>query len=161
MDKYYVFTDGASKNNQSKDRKGSYAVYFPENPELNISKVLDGKQTNNAGELSAIYYGIIKLVTNVNVEKEIVVISDSMYSINCITKWSKNWEKNNWKKSDGKEIQNKSLIKKIYYLVKNLNIKFQHQKAHKTSPKDKDSIEYFLWKGNFMADQLANEALGY
>ena len=153
---YYFFTDGSAKGNQTKHATGGFGVYFPENPELNISTKLKGKVTNNIAELSAVYYGITKLITNVNVKKQIVIVSDSQYLINSISKWAKGWEKNNWKKSDGKPVQNLELVQNIYYLVNNLNIKFLHQRSHKTAPKDKDSDSYFFWDGNDKADKLAN-----
>ena len=111
---------------------------------------------NNVAELSAVYYGILKFITRIKNTKQIVIVSDSKYVIDSITKWAKNWEKKDWKKSDGKIIQNLDLIKKIYYLVNNLNIKFLHQRAHKTPPKDKESDTYFFWDGNDKADKLAN-----
>lgn len=155
-DNYYFFTDGSSKGNQYKNPIGGYGVYFPENPELNISEKLQGKVTNNIAELSGVYFGILKLITNLNIKKQIVIVSDSQYLINSITKWAKGWEKNNWIKSDGKPVQNLELIKKIYYFVNNLNIKFLHQRSHKFPPKDKDSDKYFFWEGNDKADKLAN-----
>lgn len=153
---YYFFTDGSSKGNQFKNPTGGFGVYFPQNPELNISKKLEGKVTNNIAELSAVYYGILKLIRKVKVTKPIIIVSDSKYIIDSITKWAKGWEKNNWKKADGNSVQNEVLIKKIYYLVNNLNIKFLHQRAHKSPPKDKNSSEYFFWEGNDKADKLAN-----
>ena len=77
------------------------------------------------------------------------------YLIDSISKWAKGWEKKEWTKSDGKPVQNIELIKKIYYLVNNLNIKFLHQRSHKAPPKDKDSDAYFFWDGNDKADRLA------
>ena len=84
-------------------------------------------------------------------KKEIIIYTDS------ITKWTKNWKKNNCKKADNKPIQNLELVKKLYYLAKNLKVGFKHVKAHTSSP-DKDSDEYFEWYGNYMADKLAVQA---
>ena len=36
-----------------------------------------------------------------------------MYSINCITKWGKNWKKNNWITAGKKPVKNQELIKTI------------------------------------------------
>ena len=155
-DYYYFFTDGSSKGNQYKNPTGGYGVYYPENPELNISKKLEGKVTNNIAELTAVYDGITTLVNNIKVDRQIVIVSDSMYIINSITKWAKGWEKNNWTKSDGKPVQNLELIKNIYELVNNLNIKFLHQRSHKQPPKDEESDSYFFWDGNDKADKLSN-----
>ena len=79
-------------------------------------------------------------------KKEIIIYTDS------ITKWTKNW-----KKADNKPIQNLELVKKLYYLAKNLKVGFKHVKAHTSSP-EKDSDEYFEWYDNYMADKLAVQA---
>ena len=154
-----IFTDGSTFNNQSKDKSKARAgvgVFFGDNDKRNMSKKLKTKKvTNQVAELMAIYYAINKALTTTDVyEKTIHIYSDSMYSINCITTWSKSWEKNNWKKSDGTKIENKKIIKKLYYLYNNLDIKFTHVKAHKKEP-SKDSEKYFKWYGNNKADYLA------
>ena len=43
--------------------------------------------------------------------------------------------------------------------MKTLNIKFIHVKAHTKEPINKDSQEYFIWYGNYMADKLAVNAV--
>jgi len=158
MENYYFFTDGCCLNNQGKHKRGGYGVYYPENQKLNLSVKID-KPTNNKAELSAIYYGLINLITSVKVKKPIVIISDSKYSIDCITKWAKGWEKTNWKKRNGKEVLNLDLIKKIYYLYQNIGFKFKHVNSHQDEPDDKISDAYFNWKGNMMADKLANDSV--
>ncbi len=45
----------------------------------------------------------------------------------------------------------------LYYLSKNLDVKYTHVSAHKSEP-NPDSDEYFNWYGNFWADKLAVEA---
>ena len=80
-----------------------------------------------------------------------------------MTKWACNWEKNNWQKYDfrkkkNKPILNKELIEELYKLYKSHNIKFNHVKAHKLQPSNKNSIEYKHWYGNKMADKLATNA---
>ena len=116
------------------------------------------KVTNQVCELLACIKGLETIITTQNIGKnEIIIYTDSMYIINSITEWAKNWEKNNWKKADNKPIQNLELVKKLYYLAKNLKVGFKHVKAH-TNPLEKDSDEYFEWYGNYMADKLAVQA---
>lgn len=158
MENYYFFTDGCCLNNQGKNKRGGYGVYYPHNPELNLSVKVD-KPTNNKTELSAIYYGILNLITSIKVNKPIVIVSDSKYSIDCITKWAKGWEKNKWKKKFNKEIQNLELIKKIYFIYLNIGFTFKHINSHQEEPEDKISDAYFHWHGNMMADKLANESI--
>ncbi len=65
--------------------------------------------------------------------------------------------KSKLEKSDNKPIQNSDLVKKLYFLAVNLNVKFKHVKAHTSAP-PVDSPDYADWFGNFMADKLAVEA---
>jgi ribonuclease HI len=163
MNKIIVFTDGAVPNNQSKNiKKGGIGVYFGKDDERNISLSLhetkDQKVTNQVCETMACIMALETLVSTQKIgKKEIVICTDSMYLVNSITEWANGWEKNNWKKADGKPVQNIELIKKLYYLSKNLKVTYQHVKAHRKAPPI-DSDEYFEYYGNYMADKLASDA---
>jgi ribonuclease HI len=158
-----IFTDGAVPNNQKAgNRKGGSGVFFgiddPRNISWGIKETPTVKVTNQVCELSACIMALETLISTEKIgKKEIIICTDSMYIINSITLWAKNWEKNNWKKADNKIIENVTLVKKLYYLSKNLKIGYKHVKAH-TSPPDENSEEYFEWFGNYMADKLAVEA---
>ena len=39
-----------------------------------------------------------------------------------------------------------------------MNIKFMHIHSHQKEPKNKHSLEHFLWKGNYIADKLAKKS---
>ena len=158
-----IFTDGATPNNQNKGnvgRTGGVGVFFgdddPRNISIKLKETKSLKVTNNVCELTACLMGIISIITTSNInDTSIIIYSDSKYVIDSITKWSKNWEKNGWLKSDGKPVDNLDLIKKIYYLYLNHNIKFIHVNSHTKEPSDKTSEKYKLWYGNKMADKLA------
>ena len=161
MGKIKIFTDGSSLNNNNKEnRSGGIGVFFGIDDPRNISKKLKtSKITNQVAELLACYEGIITLITTQNLDsKKIYIYTDSKYLIDSITKYAIDWEKNEWKKKKNKEISNLDLIKKIYYLYQNVNIKFKHINSHQKEPKDKNSKEYKLWFGNMMADKLATDA---
>jgi len=152
-----VFTDGACSNNGKENAKAGIGVYFGENDPRNVSKRIDGKQTNNTAELSAIIevFNILTEGTYIKdkIKKynEINIYTDSEYVIKCCTSYGKKCEKNNWKR----EIPNVELVKLGYLLVKdNPNVKLYHVKAH-TGLDDK------LSKGNEGADNLANMAINY
>jgi ribonuclease HI len=91
----------------------------------------------------------------------IILYSDSEYSINCISKWAPNWERNGWQKKGGKkadrEIKNVELIKKLYKAYTTQRIKFVHINSHLKEPSNKNSVEWRLWYGNDMADRLAKQ----
>lgn len=159
-----IFTDGSTFNNQAKDKSKTRAgvgVFFGKDDKRNISFSLNNtkfKKTNQVAEILAIIMGMETIIkTELIGKKKIVIYSDSMYCINTITKWGKNWESNNWKKSNNKPVENLELIKKMYYMATNLKVRMVHVKAHLNEPKKEDPL-YYLWYGNMMADKLATKA---
>ena len=150
-DRSYVFTDGSCINNGKKNSYGGYGVFFSKNNVKNVSQKMSGKVTNNKAELSAILEAL-KLLTP---ELKYYIVSDSEYSINCVTKWFRGWEKNNWKTSKGTPVLNRDLIEPIIIALRVLNVKFLHVNSHLPKPDDKSGMEYKLWYGNKMADELA------
>jgi ribonuclease HI len=158
-----IFTDGAVPNNQSKMKnKGGVGVFFGDNDPRNISLTLEAtatiKVTNQVCETLACIKAIETLVSTQRIKnRNIIIKTDSMYLVNSMTTWAKNWEKNNWVKADGKPVQNLELIKKLYYLSRNINVTYIHVKAHTKAP-PVDSIMYSDYYGNYMADKLATSA---
>ena len=144
-----IYTDGACINNGKKNSKAGIGIYI-ENM-YNISERLIGKQTNQRAEL----YAILKSLHIINIEdyKTIIIYTDSEYSINCITKWIKNWIRNNWQDKKNKPVKNKDLIEPIYNICKkNSHIIFKHILAH-TNKTDCHSL------GNSKADMLARQSI--
>jgi ribonuclease HI len=149
MDDIIIFTDGSFIKNK-KDTLCGYGVYFPNGEYKNISKKFIIKPlTNQRAELYAIYKAIKKVHINKKIYN-IIIYSDSEYSIKSLTIWIKNWKNNNWKSSKGQDVLNQDIIKKIDKLIEKYKgtVKFIHVKAH-TNNKDKLS----LW--NDEADKLA------
>jgi len=147
---YYVYTDGACSNNGKDNALAGMGIYFGKNDIRNTSKKVEGKQTNNIAELSAIVetHNIIK--NDIKDSKKIAIVSDSVYAINCVSSYGEKCSKQNW----DVDIPNKELVKTAYELYKNVsNVKFIHIKAH-TNNTDVHSI------GNENADKLANRAIG-
>tara|TARA_B110000285_G_C15019881_1_gene561007 strand:+ start:393 stop:1229 length:837 start_codon:yes stop_codon:yes gene_type:complete len=147
---YYVYTDGACSNNGKDNAFAGIGIFFGINDNRNISKNIEGKQTNNTAELSAIIetYNIIE--NDIINGKKIAIVSDSEYAIKCASSYGEKCFKKDW----NVDIPNKELVKTAYELYKNkLNIQFIHIKAH-TNNTDTHSI------GNDNADKLANLAIG-
>jgi len=71
------------------------------------------------------------------------IITDSMYTINCINTWISGWKKNNWKSSTGEPVKNQDLIKKLDTMCQDRKVNFAWCKGHSNSP------------GNDEADKLA------
>lgn len=158
-----VFTDGSTLNNQKVGkRKGGVGVFFADNDPRNISLPLEEKGnqkvTNQVAELLGCILAIETLIKTQKIgTKKINIFTDSMYIVNIINTWGKNWEKNNWKKSDGKNVDNLDLVKRLFYLSTNIKTKFTHVKSHQKEPSKSDP-EYYIWYGNSKADELAVNA---
>ena len=156
VEKMYIYTDGACSKNGSKQAKAGIGIYFAENDPRNVSKRIEGKQTNNTAELSAIIeaYNIIlkeKDETKEKNIKDIIIATDSEYAIKCATTYGLKCDKKNWSQD---EIPNKELVKTLFHLHKEnqMHIQLMHIRAH-TNKTDIHSI------GNANADRLANESL--
>lgn len=147
---YYVYTDGACSNNGRDNALAGIGIFFGINDNRNVSKKIEGKQTNNTAELSAIietYYIIENDILN---GKKVAIVSDSEYAIRCISSYGEKCYKKGW----NVDIPNKELVKTAYEMYKDkLNVQFIHIKAH-THNTDIHSF------GNDNADKLANIAIG-
>lgn len=155
-----VYTDGSCVGNGKKNSKGGVGVYFEDSglcisqniyecaKEL-IPNIEIKNPTNNKAELLA----ILKALVVHNDAGDLIVKSDSMYCINSLTKWYKNWVKSDWKTSAGKPVLNKEIIEVILSVIKKYksDVKFVYVKAHQTT-QNKDSY------GNNKADELATKS---
>lgn len=150
---YYVYTDGACINNGKKNARAGIGIYLGVGDIRNVSEEIKGERvTNNIAELKAIEktFEIIKNDVIKN-NKKLVIMSDSTYSIRCLSDYGDTQNKNGWKK----EIPNRELIKKLYLMYCELGrekVLFKHVKAH-TTLTDIHSL------GNAEADRLANDAI--
>lgn len=143
-----IYTDGACSRNGTLLSMGGIGIFCEE---FFVSEKFPyNNPTNQRAELLAILTAIEMLIEENLLEKyeNICIFSDSMYSINCCTKWIHKWINNDWKVKN-KQIKNREFIEPIYkYLQKYQNIELKHIKAH-TNKTDEDSI------GNRKADNLA------
>lgn len=157
-----VFTDGSTINNGKKGAKGGVGVYIVETDityEIKNEKEYSENiknPTNQKCELLAIKRALTILDEEFNSYKgSIMLYSDSMYSINCLTKWYKSWKNNGWKNTKGKDVKNKEIIQEILEIIPK-NIIFNHIRSHQMKPKDDASdLEKIKWFGNDKADNLA------
>lgn len=116
--KIRVFTDGACSKNGQKGAKASYAFWIPEHKELSKADFVpsEDSQTNNRGELLAIYEGVKCIYDNFPAQEiDLQVYTDSMYSKNCLTVWlpgfiERNWKTSGYKGSASSDVKNRDLI---------------------------------------------------
>lgn len=153
-----VFTDGSTPNNGARDAIGGIGVFFGEDSPCNYSECFysrEQKITNNMMELMAIQKAIH--IWNQNYSNtRLVIYTDSLYSLNCITKWAKSWEKNGWTRPSGAKPENLNLIRELYEAYSLQPIRFVHCNSHLQPPSDRTSESYKIWYGNYKADQLAS-----
>lgn len=148
-DMTYIYTDGSCVNNGKSNAKAGIGIFFGFDDPRNVSQRIDGKQTNNTAELSAIIKTARIIENDVKENKNITICTDSEYAIKCLTFYGEKCCNRNWKD----DIPNKELVQEIYELYRDKpNIKFLHIRAH-TNNTDAHSV------GNEQADKLANLAV--
>lgn len=143
-----VYCDGAATGNGRDWSRAGWGVWFADEGqplhELNESRRLPGKvQTNNRGELMA----IIRAIQLAPKDCQLVIMSDSQYSISAITSWQHAWRPKGWKRSNGEDVQNKDLIRRLE----------REMRARKPRPKLVHVKGHAGTYGNEMADRLATQ----
>ncbi|XP_013099414.1 ribonuclease H1 [Stomoxys calcitrans] len=140
-----AYTDGSCFNNGQANACAGYGVYFGDEHPLNIGKPVEGRVTNNVGEIQASIYAI-KTAKLLGIKK-IVICTDSQFLINSVTLWMKGWKAKNWKLRNGDPVKNVDDFKQLDELLsgKEVDVKWNYVAAH-------NGI-----KGNEMADSLARQ----
>ncbi len=141
-----IYTDGACTGNPG---PGGWAAIIL--TEKSKKEIFGGERltTNNRMELTAAIKALEYCSKNEERQlslKEINIFTDSTYVKEGITKWIKNWEKNNWKTSDKKNVKNVDLWKRLKELVNSNQVEWHWIKGHSKDPM------------NELADQLAKKA---
>lgn len=181
MKKYYIFTDGSTLGNNFTNklkRSGGIGVYFPMDRSYNLSIPIKKEPSNNKAEMMAILLGIRQFnkylesndPQNKSKEKngkkldlnnvKLVIVTDSRFGIDLITKWMNGWKSKGWRKADGKTPANIELVKALDIELENVEytVTMKHINSHRVAPRDTESKEYFFWYGNSQADLLATTA---
>lgn len=172
----FVFTDGSCINNGKKHAVGGVGVFFGDGDCKNFSRrygpddvqknkpprhpPLPDVITNQTMELLAAIYGLTRYIDNKNEDNgTVIVFTDSLYTIKCVTVWYRQWQLNGWRTADGKrKVQNQILIKELLNLIQRTNARFVHVRAHCKEPDNPASREHMLWYGNSKADAAATAA---
>ena len=142
----YLYTDGSCRGNGKNNPCAGIGVYFGEGDSRNVSKRIEGKQTNNVAELSAIIEAFTIIENDLLCGKEYVVVTDSEYVIKCVNSYGRRCAQNGWLKN----IPNKQLVRRAYHMYEPFsNVSFMHVTAHT----NEDTAHA---RGNAAADRLAN-----
>jgi ribonuclease HI len=142
----HIYCDGACSGNPGEAGSG-LAVYDGSDTPTLLYGRYEKMGTNNSAELNA-FYKALNIAKESTCSGEIIIFSDSKYSIDCITKWAYSWKSKAWVKKGG-EIKNLEIIKLAHELYEKLRdkIQIQHVKGHV-------GVE-----GNELADRMAGEAI--
>jgi ribonuclease HI len=152
-----VFSDGAAQNNGKANAVGGIGVWFGDGDPRNISKgYVNGaacKVTNQTMELLAAVSALQACATS-SARGDVVLFTDSMYAIQCATKWYIGWKRNGWKTATGKPVLNQALIEALVTWIDKTGARLEHVRSHRTEPA-KNTMAHAVWYGNRMADALA------
>ncbi|MDD4989319.1 MAG: ribonuclease HI [Candidatus Pacebacteria bacterium] len=137
-DEIIIFTDGASKGNPGPGGWGAVLVLDNKVVELGGT---EKKTTNNRMELSGALGALLFLKNEL--DRKIILHSDSSYLLNGITKWAKAWQKNGWKTKTKEDVQNRDLWEKLLEVTDGKEIVWKYLGGHIGIP------------GNERADEIA------
>src|SRR5690625_1455607 len=84
--------------------------------------------TNNMGELKAVLD--LLEATAVDADQHLLVLCDSQYVINSITKWMPGWKRKGWRKKDGKPVLNVELLQAIDRALAGRSVELEWVKRH-------------------------------
>ncbi len=146
LHKLDIYCDGGCLGNPGEAGSG-LSVYLDDEPRpILIYGQYAKKGTNNTAELHALLHALS--LASISKAAKITILSDSKYSIDCVTKWAYGWKKKGWTKKGG-EIKNLDLIKDAHSLYDTLKdlISVKYVKGH-------SGIE-----GNELADRMAGIAI--
>lgn len=90
--------------------------------------------TNNMGELKAVLDLLESTADAGRADEDLLVLCDSQYVINSVTKWMPGWKKKGWKKRDGKPVLNVDLMKAIDAAMQGRRVRFEWVKGHAGHP---------------------------
>ncbi|POR30933.1 Ribonuclease H [Tolypocladium paradoxum] len=129
-DMLQIYTDGSSLAN---GKAGSRAGRLEGEP-----------QTNQRAELMA----MLRALEIAPVDQTVQIVSDSQYSINCVTQWAIGWKKKGWVTATGDKVKNQDIIRAVLDRMEERTragggTYFQWVKGHASD------------RGNVAADRLA------
>lgn len=83
--------------------------------------------TNNQGELQAVLE-LLRATAGTN--ESLLIMCDSKYVIDSITKWMPGWKRRGWRKADGAPVLNRDLMEALDAAMQGRDVKFAWVKGH-------------------------------
>jgi len=104
--------------------------------------------TNNTAELNALHRALLMAEPDIAAGRNVQILCDSSYAINCVSKWADGWKAKGWRKPGG-EIKNLSIIQGAHAVYTRIThgIQLSHVSAHTGN------------EGNELADRMAMYAV--
>lgn len=121
---YIVYTDGACSGNPG---RGGWASVIL-SPKGTVKEIggASPATTNNKMELTA----VIETLRIIQPNSKIIILTDSSYVLNGITKWIFGWRKKNWVNSAGDAVANKELWEALFFESKKFTIEWRYSRGH-------------------------------
>ncbi|PKH55750.1 ribonuclease HI [Shewanella sp. Choline-02u-19] len=126
-----IFTDGGCEPNPGKAGSGIAIYQSGELTELWYG-LFNANGTNNSAELNALHQALLLADKAIKADKSVQILSDSQYSINCITNWAYGWKTKGWKRQKAGDIKNLDIIQQAHELYDKLKeqLSIKHVSAH-------------------------------
>ncbi|MDQ0643858.1 ribonuclease H family protein [Microbacterium murale] len=83
--------------------------------------------TNNQGELQAV---LELLRATAGTGEPLLIMCDSKYVIDSITKWMPGWKRRGWRKADGAPVLNRELMESLDEAMRGRDVTFEWVKGH-------------------------------
>jgi ribonuclease HI len=127
-----VWTDGACTKNGRGGARGGIGVFWGPGDARNVSAPLAGElQTNQRSEMTAVLRALKDTREMAATGEALNIVTDSMYTIDCATKWIVGWRRNGFMTADRKPVKNKDLVVAISDELKGRAVRFTHVRGHK------------------------------
>lgn len=88
------------------------------------------KASNQVAEL----FAVLALLRAVPREFDLLIRSDSQFTIDALTKWMPGWKRNGWRKGDGNPVANLSLIQDLDRALTGRVARFEKVRGHSGDP---------------------------
>lgn len=143
MPEVIAYTDGGWR--KTKDVGAwAYLIINTKNQKAVACAKAERNTTNNRMELSSVISVLKALKTP---GKDVLIYSDSKYTINVCSRWLQDWKGNGWQKNTRGELKNVDILQEIDRLLVNHKTTFQWVKGHSGN------------RGNDYVDNLLNKAM--
>ncbi|MCH9719600.1 MAG: ribonuclease HI [Actinomycetia bacterium] len=132
-----LYTDGACKGNPGPGGWGVLLEWGDHRKELCGG---ESDTTNNRMEITAVIEGLRALSRSC----QVLVVTDSIYVRDGVTKWMAGWKRNGWRTAAKKPVKNRDLWEVLDEELSSHTVDWEWVKGHAGHP------------GNERADELAN-----